>query len=150
MTTPYQYTESGLDNVWLIGGVEFVDRPSGREVKIKNIDGLHREIGRILTEVKKNLTGREIRFLRQEMLMSQATLAKLLKVSEQTIHRWESGKADIPKSAESLIRLYYRARGESVELSAALRLLADIEDEIDGHDFKVDFEKKSGWQLRAA
>src|ERR1700683_3336672 len=150
MTTPYQYMESGLDNIWLVGGVEFVDRPSGREVKIKNIEGLHREIGRILTEYKKNLTGREIRFLRPEMLLLQASLAKLLEVSEQTVHRWESGKADIQKSAESLIRLYYRAKFESVELSDALNKLADIEDEIDGHDFNVDFKTKSGWQLKCA
>jgi DNA-binding transcriptional regulator YiaG len=77
-------------------------------VRINDIDGLHEAIGRTLITDKKNLSGREIRFLRHEMVMWQAMLAKLLEVSEQTIHRWEKGKAEVPKPAEALIRLLYR------------------------------------------
>jgi transcriptional regulator with XRE-family HTH domain len=69
------------------------------------------------------------------MLMSQAVLAKLLEVAEQTVLRWEKGKADIPKPAETLIRLLYREhikdKGAS-QIRRKLERLADLEDAIDG------------------
>jgi DNA-binding transcriptional regulator YiaG len=104
----YHYTESGLDNVYLANGYEFAEAPGGRTLRIADIDGLHEAIGRTLITDKKNLSGRELRFLRLEMLMSQAVLARLLAVSEQTILRWEKGKTEIPKPAESLVRFLYR------------------------------------------
>ena len=44
----YHYTESGPDNVFLVGGYDYVDTPRGRTVVIRDIDGLHRVIGRAL------------------------------------------------------------------------------------------------------
>lgn len=154
MSTLYHYTESGLDNIYLApSGFEYVDKPSGRTVKIKDIDGLHRAIGQVLIEQKKNLTGKELRFLRQEMVLSQATLAKLLDVTEQTVHRWENGKTDVPKPAEALIRFLYAEHSKegdySVKLKERLQRLADLENEIDGHRMTVDFVEDE-WQLAAA
>jgi DNA-binding transcriptional regulator YiaG len=137
MTTHgYQYTESGLDNIYLANGYDFVDGPGGRQVKIKNVEGLHALIGRMLVDSKKNLTGKEIRFLRHEMLMSQATLAKLLEVSEQAVARWEKGKTgSVPKPAESLIRLLYREH-TSTEGAPTIRVhlkrIAELENALDG------------------
>src|SRR5216683_6433207 len=104
----YHYKECGLDNIYLANGFAFVERPSGREVRIKDIEGLHEAIGKTLINEKRDLSGKEIKFLRQEMLMSQALLAKLLDVAEQTVHRWEANKTDIPRAAETLIRVLYR------------------------------------------
>jgi putative transcriptional regulator len=129
----YQYTECGLDNVYLIGGVQYVQGPRGRQIVIQDIEGLHRAIGKALLD-KRDLTGKELRFLRSEMLMSQATLAKLLEVAEQTVHRWETGKTEVPKPAEALIRLLYAEHlGEEDELGvkASLKRIAELEDEID-------------------
>ena len=89
-----------MDDVYLVNGFEFVDAPQGRQVTIKDIDGLHRAIGEWLINHKKDLHGRDLRFLRHEMLMSQATLARLLDVGEPTVHRWGTGKSDISKPAE--------------------------------------------------
>jgi putative transcriptional regulator len=128
----YHYTESGLDNVYLANGYEFVEAPGGRTLRITDIDGLHEAIGRTLTIDKKSLSGREIRFLRNEMLMSQAMLAKLLEVAEQTIFRWEKGKAEIPKPAEALIRLLYREHiRDKAGIRRSLERLADLEDSLD-------------------
>lgn len=147
MNNYYHYTESGLENVYLDGGFQLAD---GRLV-IKDIDGLHKVIGRALISSKKNLTGREIRFLRQEMLMSQSTLAKLLEVSEQAVARWEKGKSGLPKPAEALIRLLYREFiGENGKsgIREKLERIAALEDEIDGD--KVTVKKKHiGWQVAA-
>jgi DNA-binding transcriptional regulator YiaG len=149
MTTEvYHYAESGLDNVYLVGGFEFVDGPGERRVKIKDIDGLHEAIGRLLITEKKNLSGKEIRFLRQEMLMSQAVLAKLLEIAEQTVLRWEKGKTDIPKPAETLIRLLYREHIKDKgagSIRSKLERLSDLEDKIDGRLLRLRQSSK-GWQ----
>lgn len=152
MATPYHYTESGLDNIWLASGFEYVDRPSGRHVKIRDVEGLHRAIGEILVSKKKNLTGKEFRFLRKEMLMTQAFLAKLLQVTEQTINRWETGKTEIPGTAQSTVRLLYSEQmaGDSehgVKLREALQELADLEDAIDGQKLTGKVSNQGKWQL---
>lgn len=144
----YHYTEGGLDNVYLANGYELVETPGGRVVRIKDIDGLHEAIGRMLICDKKNLSGKEIRFLRHEMLMSQSALAKLLEVGEQTIHRWEKGKAEIPKPAEALIRFLY---GEHIKdkgvsgIRRSLERLADLEDALDQNRISLRQSNK-GWR----
>jgi putative transcriptional regulator len=152
MTEKYQYKESGLDNVFLVGsgGWSIVPSPAGPQLKIKDIDGLHKAIGGILVRKKKNLNGKELRFLRQEMLLSQANLAKLLDVTEQTVHRWETGKADVPKPAESLIRFLYRGQFAQMEIRQALEALADLEDEADGRDFIAKKQNNQQWCLHLA
>lgn len=146
----YRYTECGLDNIYLANGFTFVDRPAGRELRITNIEGLHEAIGKMLITNKKDLSGKEIRFLRKEMLMSQPVLAKLLGVAEQTVLRWEKGKAEIPKPAETLIRLLYReyikdrAKGAS-GIQSKLKDLADLEDAIDGYRINLR-QSNRGWQ----
>ena len=131
-TDEYHYTECGIDDVYLVNGFEFVDAPQGRRVIIKNIDGLHRVIGESLVNHKKDLNGSDIRYLRHEMLMSQASLANLLDVGEQTVHRWESGKSEISKPAESLVRLLYTEHiGGNNKIQEPLKRIADLEDEID-------------------
>ena len=81
------------------------------------------------------------------MLMSQAALAKLLEVSEQTVLRWEKGKGDIPKPAEALIRLVYReyVKEKGAELiRSKLEQLADLEDRADGYTLRLRQSNK-GW-----
>jgi DNA-binding transcriptional regulator YiaG len=143
----YHYTEGGLDKVYLADGYEFVETPAGMTVRIKDIDGLHEAIGRTLACEKKNLSGKEIKFLRHEMLMSQAVLAKLLEVGEQTVHRWEKGKAEIPKPAETLVRFLY---GEHIKdrgvlgIRRRLERLADLEDVLDQNRINLQ-QSNRGW-----
>jgi hypothetical protein len=45
MAEPYQYRESGLDDVWLVNGFTIRDDPAyGPLIFISDIDGLHRAI----------------------------------------------------------------------------------------------------------
>ena len=86
MTDPtYHYTECGLSNIYLENGFQYIETSRGQAVSIKDASGLHRAIGLFLVTTKKDLIGEEIRFLRNEMLMSQHTLANLLGVSEQVL-----------------------------------------------------------------
>ena len=145
----YHYLECGLDDVYLMNGFERFESKRGLSVAIRDIDMLHQAIGQYLCDEKKELSGKEIRFLRREMLLSQATLASMLDVKEQTIYRWESGKTSMPGAAESLIRALYKehinSRNDS--LRSQLKRIADLEDEID-HRQEMIFKLNTGNQKR--
>ncbi|MCL2713658.1 MAG: hypothetical protein FWD68_03435 [Alphaproteobacteria bacterium] len=70
----YRYTESGLDNVLIRGMNVFVDEDGGEEwITIANINALHRAIALGIIRRQTSMSGRELRFLRSEMGMTQAT-----------------------------------------------------------------------------
>ena len=129
----YHYLECGLDDVYLTNGYERIETARGTSIAIRDIDKLHRVIGESLCRQKKDLRGKEVRFLRREMLMSQATLAHLLDVGEQTVHRWETEKSSMPKAAEALVRLLYmeQTKGAKFSIRSRLQRIADLEDNID-------------------
>ena len=125
-TNNYHYLESGLDNIYLLNGFKYIDSPRGKQVTIKDIDGLHKAIGCILIKEKKNLSGKEIRFLRHEMLMSQSTLALLIRM------------------------LYAEYIGENNNIRNSLKRIANIEDEIDQNLYELTLkETKDGWEMAA-
>lgn len=101
----YHYTECGLDNV-LIEGLDVVSDHAGEEtVTIPAIGLLHQVIAEGIVSLPSKMSGRELRFLRTEMGMTQAQLAEILKVSLLTVSRWEREENAIHDAAEMLIRL---------------------------------------------
>ena len=88
----YHYTDSGLDNIWLIGGVEHLDTPHGPASAIHDLDDLHHAIALDIIS-SESMSAQEFRFLRVELELSQRALARLLKATEQQVHRWENKKA---------------------------------------------------------
>jgi len=104
---PFHYTMSGLDDVYLVSGVERVATDYGDGVVIQDMDGLHRAIGEFLAKHKKALNGKELRFLRHEMDLTQAHLGDLLRVTDQTVARWEKQEVVIPGPEELLVRSLY-------------------------------------------
>jgi DNA-binding transcriptional regulator YiaG len=62
-------------------------------VHIENINGLHHAIGLHIVENTNPMTGAEFRFLRKQMQLSQAELAKRLGVTDQTVANYEKGKS---------------------------------------------------------
>ncbi len=140
----YHYTECGLDNIYLVGGFEIGESPTGRYVTINDIDGLHKTIGQCLIHNKKDLDGDEIRFLRHELGLSQMLLANLLDVSGQAINRWERGKNNINKPAEALIRVLYAEHIKDMSgVKKMLRRTVNLEDQMDE---PLTLRKRSGRQ----
>ena len=132
MDNSYHYTESGLDTVFLANGFRFVNSSGGRQVIIEDIDGLHTAIGVALATQNQRLSGKEVRFLRSELLLSQAMLAKIFGVKELTVIRWEKVGATITHASEILLRkMYFESIGVDRPLRPMLDKLADLEDEID-------------------
>ncbi len=50
------------------------------------------------------MTGREFRFIRSDLELSQERLASLIGRSAQAVARWEKGKSGVDSMAERLIR----------------------------------------------
>ena len=51
------------------------------------------------------MTGKELRFLRTELGLTQAELAALVHRDHQSIGRWERGECPMEGAAEALVRL---------------------------------------------
>ncbi len=102
----YRYMESGLDNVF-IEGVSFVTDDAGEAcITVPNINGLHKAIATGIVRQKAGMTGREMRFLRTEIGLTQAELAVIVHREALAISRWERGEVPIDSNAEALIRLF--------------------------------------------
>lgn len=107
----YQYTESGLDNVWLENGYDLRTHAKyGEGITIADVRGLHEAIGRWIVDQPRSLTGAEFRFLRVELDMSQRRLGEIVGNTEQSIANWEKSRTRpvANKAAERLLRLAYK------------------------------------------
>ncbi len=153
MEQMYQYKECGLDNIYLSNGFCRLSGGRGQSVSIEDIEGLHRAIGEWIARDKKFLDGREARFLRQEMGLSQAQLAMLLGINEQSIARWEKKRLEkaqkIPADSERMIRfLYLETIGDETPMKEFLQVLAELEDV---SELATSFqETEHGWETAAA
>ena len=106
---PFHYTLCGLPNVYLLNGVAFhEDDGYGPSYEIRDIDGLHDAIAaHIVERTGAMLTGPELRFLRKRMRKTQSELARLLRVTEQTVANYEKGVTAIAGPADFAVRVLY-------------------------------------------
>lgn len=104
MMDAYRYTECGLDNVFIEGLPPCMDDQGDEVYSISNPVGLHRAIATGIVQHAKGMSGKELRFLRTEMGMTQAELGKLVHRDYQTIARWEKGTHELEPMAEMIIR----------------------------------------------
>lgn len=145
----YHYTTCGLDDVYLLNGFE-VQKFGGQEaVAIHDIDGLHRVIALTLVQQEARITGKEFRFLRIELDLSQKALGIWFDLTDQAIARWEKKDA-VPPWADAVIRaLYVESLGEDSKVGQVLEMLAQVDRAIHRGDICVE-ESDEGWTLKAA
>lgn len=103
----YKYRDCGLDNIYLLNGFHKENIDGEEFVSIENIDSLWKAIGIHIATQATQLAPAEVRFLRHYMDKTQAELAAVLKVSDQTVARWEKGKTELPGAAELALRLMF-------------------------------------------
>jgi len=101
----YRYDECGLDNVILEDFPVLVDDAGDEVISIPNVNVLHQVLVHAVATKPGGLNPKEIRFLRSEMGMSQAELAKLIGRDGQTLGRWERGETNIDQTAEIVLRM---------------------------------------------
>lgn len=138
----YRYTECGLDNVFIEGMSPCVDDDGDEVYCIPNMIGLHKAITLAIIGQNGAINGKELRFLRTEIGLTQAELAKIVHRDTQTVGRWERNETPIEPAAEALIRLLVK---EKVGSGTEDISVADISERctptakpqeirIDGHD----------------
>ena len=122
----YHYTECGLDNVFIEGMNMVEDHAGEATVTVPAIGLLHQVIAEGIVTLPSKMSGKELRFLRTEMGLTQEKLADVLKVTLLTVSRWEREETPIKDTAEMLIRLM-----------AVERLELDIDMDVDEVSAKV-------------
>ena len=110
----YHYTDGGLRNIWLTNGFERLETRYGEALTIQDLPGLTRAICKALIRKNSKLTGAEFRYLRQAMLMSQASLGRTLGRTDQAIAGWEKN-SKVPKFADQMLRVVYAAHVDANE-----------------------------------
>jgi putative transcriptional regulator len=100
ISKPYHYRECGLDDVYLLNGYRKEKTPYGNGVAVEDEDELLHVIALSLVHERPLLSGKELRFLRRRMDMTQSELAKVLRTDVQTIARWEKGRTKISGPAD--------------------------------------------------
>jgi putative zinc finger/helix-turn-helix YgiT family protein len=109
---PYHYTESGLDNVYLVGVPRFVCENGHETVRIPRMVELHAVLAEAILKKPAPLTGKEMRFLRKQIGLLARDVAEELGVSAIQVSRWENGKSRIPVARDRLFRLLFLRRLE--------------------------------------
>lgn len=125
---PLHYTACGLDDVWLVNGYEIEEYDGESGVSVRNMDKLHDAISASLVKRKKMLTGKEVRFLRLQLDLTQSELARLLGCNGQQVARYEKGENRIAGPADRILRMLVR---EHLEGKVAVKDLLRALDEMD-------------------
>jgi putative transcriptional regulator len=146
----HHYRICGLDNVWLANGYEWIDTAYGKALRVFKVEELHRAIGRTLI-AKPRLTGREFRWVRVALDLSQGALGEMFGVTDQAVAKWEKGRG-APKLADRAMRALYR---EHLDGNAHLQeIFARAEKRADekaaAKIVRLNFKKSTrGWRLVA-
>ncbi|MBF7009973.1 helix-turn-helix domain-containing protein [Novosphingobium resinovorum] len=102
---PRLYEDCGLENIWLVDGFSVTNRRGEELIHVEDIEGLHKAIALHLVRFRKALSGREIKFIRRAIDMTQGELAHRLGTGVQTVARWEKDKVNIPGPEDRLLRI---------------------------------------------
>ncbi|EXJ12950.1 MULTISPECIES: helix-turn-helix domain-containing protein [Nitrincola] len=141
----YHYKACGLNNIHLANGYTVTDTAHGTGVAIHDIDGLHRVIAKSLVSKEGLLTGREFRFLRVELDLSQKALGGLMDKTDQAIAKWEKGEQKIHVLADKALRDLYMESINEEPIAGLLSKLANLDRQI--HELEIDLEETDqGWQ----
>jgi putative transcriptional regulator len=144
----YHYTDGNLRDVWLVNGYTTHETPYGKGVSFHNLDGLTRAICLALIAKPRKLSGVEFRYIRQNMLLSQASLAKMLGCTEQSVSLWER-HGNVPKLADKMLRIMYTAhvQGNTTVREAIERL--NVVDRLINPRIVLQETESGQWQSRA-
>jgi putative transcriptional regulator len=101
---PLHYTACGLDNVYLASGYQVREIGGERYVSVRDVEELHAAIAAQVIR-RKFLRGKEIRFLRKHLDLTQRELGEWLDVTDQSVARYEKDQSPLDGSTDYLFRL---------------------------------------------
>lgn len=143
----FHYNICGLDNIYLKGG--FTISENKTSYSIDEVEELHDCIAMSLIKGTHDLNGKELKFLRKELSLTQSQVAKLMGSDVQAVARWEKGTKN--SIADRLIRtLYLSIKHSNDNVGMIHSFLSDISDlDIKEHRDWL-FEQNSQWYKCAA
>jgi DNA-binding transcriptional regulator YiaG len=109
LARPFHYVDSGLPDIWLTNGVTFHDEGEyGSSYAIADLEALHDLIAaHIVLRTERLMTGSELRFLRKRMRRSQADIAALIHITDQSIANYEKGATPLPGPVDFSMRALF-------------------------------------------
>lgn len=140
----HNYTESGLDNVYLDNIELLVCRKCGDQSPvIPRILDLHAAIARSIALQATPLRGEDLRFLRKQLGMRARDWSRLLRVDTSTFSRWENNEQQMGAQSDALVRFLYFRLSEEKEsrygLEPIIEKIASVDFErTDVHTVVVD------------
>ncbi len=143
----YHYKGCGLDDVYLASGYEIESTPYGNGVRIKNLDSLHTQIGLYLIKCRKALSGKEIRFLRHHMDLTQSELARLFGCNVQQVARYEKNQNKLTGPADRILRILFEDHAK--DIVSVRDLLSSLDEMDDGEDQMVFADTDGEWRHAA-
>lgn len=143
----YHYTGCGLDDVFLASGYELEKTPYGSGVRIKNLDNLHAQIGLYLIKCRKTLNGKEVRFLRHQMDLTQSELARFFGCNVQQVARYEKDQGKLSGPADRILRILFEEHAEQV--GSVRDLLTSLDEMDDSYDQMVFASVDGEWKHAA-
>jgi transcriptional regulator with XRE-family HTH domain len=99
-----------------------------------------------IVDKSATLNGRELRFLRQMMCLSQVDLAQRLGTTEQTLARWEKRQVPFPATADKLLRVFYLAFANKDAAAQGLIVALNFVDRV--KNFRLEFTESEGHWIR--
>lgn len=141
----YHYTESGLDDIWLVDGYEIDEEGN---LFIYDIEALHEAIAMNIILSPEGIEPKEIRYIRHYLDWSQKALAEHLGVDAQSVARWEKGQHPIQAPAEKLLKILAMGYITDDKISGIVDHLADIDN--NRVSDKVKFTHEEGRWAEAA
>lgn len=147
---PLPYPDCGLDDVYLLNGYEITETPYGAGLSVKDVDGLRSAIAHSLATRKKILSGKEVRFLRKEMDLTQSELGRLVGLDAQSVARWEKEQVCAKKRpAELLLRILYLAKTDhQLDVEQLLQRLDELDAQLNEKQVFTK-ERDEGWRIAA-
>jgi putative zinc finger/helix-turn-helix YgiT family protein len=110
----YHMKELGLNVV--LQGAEIVRcKKCGNEDPIlSRMDDLMRSVALAVVQKPYRLTGEEVRFVRKYLHLTGQEFAKLLKVDNSTLSKWEHGDDPVGAQSDLLIRFFATTMGDGL------------------------------------
>ena len=141
----YNYSESGLPNIF-IDNVSYVENDRGEIIyKLGTIKVINALIAFSLLVKPFGLSGKEVKFLRKFMRLTQDGLGNLLSKSRITVNRWEQNTLALDRNAEIVLRL---AAFETVKSAQLLDLSVFQPLSIDEMSNLPDFTEETPYEIQ--
>lgn len=155
LESPFRFVDSGLDNVYLVGIKYFRNEDGTLSAEIPAIEELMQLIARNIVLSSKELSGREIRFLRKRLGKSAVEFCTYLGFEVSTLSRIETGKQAISVQSQKLARLSYCLLSEDRELTNCAKdivesFINEMKSKTPKRKILLEMKPNQGWRERKA